>query len=57
MTWGSPTTLTGKNIALQETPEDKKNKKRKVPEDCHVLIPWSALKAVVTENMQSFASQ
>jgi hypothetical protein len=39
------------NLALQETPENAQNNKRKVPVDCHVLIRWSALKAMVTESM------
>jgi hypothetical protein len=49
----TPPSSPNANLALQETPEMDQNKKRKAPVDCHVLIHWSALKAMVTKNMAS----
>jgi hypothetical protein len=37
--------------ATEETPPDIRNVKRKTPEDMHVLIRWSELEKLVTENM------
>ena len=51
------TTLSGSSspsvlpFSLEETPPEKRRKKRKPAADCHVLIPWSSLLNLVTENM------
>jgi hypothetical protein len=39
------------SIALEETPPQKRNVKRKPPIDCHVIIRWSQLSQLMKENM------
>jgi hypothetical protein len=39
------------NPALKETPPEKRNIKRKVPDDCHVIICWSQLAKLIQDNM------
>jgi hypothetical protein len=39
------------DIALEETPPEKRAVKRKAPDDCHVIIRWSQLACLIKENM------
>jgi hypothetical protein len=39
------------NKALEETPPEKRRVKRKPPDDCHVIVPWSQLANLIQQNM------
>jgi hypothetical protein len=44
----SPTAIRSScNIALEETPPEKRSKRQKPPHDCHVIIPWSELSNLI----------
>jgi hypothetical protein len=50
---GSPNrrSLLAADIALEETPLDQRNAKRRAPDDCHVIIRWPELSKLSTQNM------
>ncbi len=39
------------DIALEETPPEKRSTRRKPPDDCHVIIRWSELSNLIKKNM------
>ena len=39
------------DFALTETPPEKRNKTRKRPDDCHILVRWSSLVNLIKNNL------